>query len=176
MVTKIQLLESPNLTPLDFCLCGWMKSQVYKRRGGYTKREGQLRRTIRDLRTRVAKCTHVDGGIFERLSAFTKNWNFCVKKSPKHLTKIKNKFNRNISLLPFTTFLHVWVHTALPWLTVHNEAHLQMHLFFLTRIDGITPQNTDPESPCIGTGIPLINIWTRWSVASGPGRITLGCH
>ena len=44
-------------------------------KGGYTKRifadinkrEDQLRRTTRDLRTRVAKCTEVDGGIFERL-------------------------------------------------------------------------------------------------------------
>ena len=31
------------------------------------KREDQLRRTTRDLRTRVEKCTEVDGGIFERL-------------------------------------------------------------------------------------------------------------
>jgi hypothetical protein len=31
------------------------------------KREDQLRRTTRDLRTRVAKCTEVDGGISERL-------------------------------------------------------------------------------------------------------------
>jgi hypothetical protein len=31
------------------------------------KRGNQLRRTTRDLRTRVAKCTEVDGGIFEHL-------------------------------------------------------------------------------------------------------------
>ena len=31
------------------------------------KREDQLRRTTRDLRTPVAKCTEVDGGIFEHL-------------------------------------------------------------------------------------------------------------
>jgi hypothetical protein len=31
------------------------------------KREDQLRRTTRDLRTRVAKCIEVDGGILERL-------------------------------------------------------------------------------------------------------------
>ena len=31
------------------------------------KREDQLRRTTRDLRTRVAKCIEVDGGIFEHL-------------------------------------------------------------------------------------------------------------
>ena len=28
------------------------------------KREDQLRRTTRDIRTRVAKCTECDGGIF----------------------------------------------------------------------------------------------------------------
>jgi hypothetical protein len=31
------------------------------------KREDQLRRTARDLRTRVAKCTEVDGGVLEYL-------------------------------------------------------------------------------------------------------------
>jgi hypothetical protein len=31
------------------------------------KREDQLRRTTRDLRTRVAKCTELDGGILEHL-------------------------------------------------------------------------------------------------------------
>jgi hypothetical protein len=31
------------------------------------KPEDQLRRTTRDIRTRVAKCTEVDGGILERL-------------------------------------------------------------------------------------------------------------
>jgi len=30
-----------------------------------TKREDQLRRTLRDLHTRVAQCIEVDGGIFE---------------------------------------------------------------------------------------------------------------
>jgi len=31
------------------------------------KREDQLRRKTRDLRTQVAKCTEFDGGIFEHL-------------------------------------------------------------------------------------------------------------
>jgi hypothetical protein len=35
--------------------------------GRIKKREDQLRRTTRDLLTRVAKCTEVDGGIFEYL-------------------------------------------------------------------------------------------------------------
>jgi hypothetical protein len=80
MVTKIQLFESPNLTPLDLFVR--LDSEVYKRKDGYTneliarildaaasikKRGEQLRRTTRDLRTRVAKCVEVDGGIFERL-------------------------------------------------------------------------------------------------------------
>jgi hypothetical protein len=59
-----------------------MKCEVYKKKvdtrdellarildaaGGIKKREDQLRRTTRELRTRVAKCTEVDGGIFECL-------------------------------------------------------------------------------------------------------------
>jgi hypothetical protein len=56
-----------------------MKSEVYKRNVGtrhkllarildaaahIKEREDQLRRRTRDLRTRVAKCTEADGGIF----------------------------------------------------------------------------------------------------------------
>jgi len=59
-----------------------MKSQVYKRKGGTRnellarildvvaskkKHENQLGRATRDLRPRVAKCTKVEGGIFQRL-------------------------------------------------------------------------------------------------------------
>jgi len=32
MVIGIELFASPDLTPLDFCLCGWMKSEIYKTR------------------------------------------------------------------------------------------------------------------------------------------------
>jgi len=32
MVTEIELFKFPDLTPLDFCLWCWMKSEVYKRR------------------------------------------------------------------------------------------------------------------------------------------------
>ena len=64
------MFESPGLTLLDFCLWVWMKSEVYKRNldredellagildaaGCVKKREDQLRRTTRDLRTRVSK-------------------------------------------------------------------------------------------------------------------------
>jgi hypothetical protein len=82
MVSEIQLFESPDLTPLDFSLWRWMKSEVYKTKvdtrdellarilyaaARINKFEDQLRRTTRDLRTRVAKCTEVDDGIFENL-------------------------------------------------------------------------------------------------------------
>jgi hypothetical protein len=51
-----------------------MKSEVYKRdellavvldaAARIKEREAQPRRTTRDIRTRVAKCTEVDGGVF----------------------------------------------------------------------------------------------------------------
>ena len=76
------MLESADLSPLDFCLWSWIKSEVYNRNvdtldellsvilgaaGCIKKREDQLRRTTHDLHTRVAKCSDVDGGILERL-------------------------------------------------------------------------------------------------------------
>jgi hypothetical protein len=82
VVTEIELFESPNLNPLDFCFWNWMMDEVYKLKvdtpdelladilnAGFRikKREDQLRRTARDLRTRVAECAEVDGGIFENL-------------------------------------------------------------------------------------------------------------
>jgi len=32
MITERELLDSTDRTPLDFCLWGWMKSEVYKRK------------------------------------------------------------------------------------------------------------------------------------------------
>ena len=78
MVIEMQQFESPDQTSLDFCLWGWMKSEVYKRNVNtpdellarildaavsIKEREDQLRRTTRNLCTRVAKFTEVDGGI-----------------------------------------------------------------------------------------------------------------
>jgi hypothetical protein len=82
MVTEIELFESPGLTPLDFYLWGWMKTEVHKRKvdtadellgsildaaAGLKKREDQFRRTTLHFRTRVANCFEVYGGIFEHL-------------------------------------------------------------------------------------------------------------
>jgi hypothetical protein len=30
MVTEIELFETPDLTPLEFSLWGWMKNEIYK--------------------------------------------------------------------------------------------------------------------------------------------------
>jgi hypothetical protein len=82
MATEIPLFETPDLTPSEFCLRDCMKSEVYKGNAGTRgellarvldvaaraeTREDQLRRTTRDLRTRVSKCFEVDSGIFEHL-------------------------------------------------------------------------------------------------------------
>ena len=84
MVTDTEVFESPKLSPLNFCLWGWMKSEVYKRNVNsrdellactrifdaadrMKKRKDQFRRTTRYLRTRVAKFIEDDGGISENL-------------------------------------------------------------------------------------------------------------
>jgi len=38
MFTDIDLFQTPDLTPLDLCLWGWMKSEISKRKSGYTRR------------------------------------------------------------------------------------------------------------------------------------------
>jgi len=38
MVTEIELFESTNLIEVRFYLWGWMGSEFFNRKGGYTKR------------------------------------------------------------------------------------------------------------------------------------------
>ena len=82
MGVRIQLFEV-GLIPLDFCLWGWMESEVYKEKvktrdelvariinsAALIKqvRQDDLRRAIRTIANRVEKCIEVDGGIFEHL-------------------------------------------------------------------------------------------------------------
>jgi len=81
-MNKLELFESPDLTLLGFCLWISMKGEFYKRKVDTTdkllsrnmdaaarvkKREDQVRRSKRDLHSRVAKCAEADGGIFEHL-------------------------------------------------------------------------------------------------------------
>ena len=79
MGVKIQLFE-PGAYRSDFCLWGWMKSEVYKEKvntrdelvaritnsAAIIKQERQddLRRATRTIAKRGEKCTEVDGGIF----------------------------------------------------------------------------------------------------------------
>jgi hypothetical protein len=82
MIIEIDLFEYGWLRLLDLCLWAWIKSEVVKR-NVYTigellartldaaarikVREDQLRRTTRDLLSRIAKCIDTDGGIFENV-------------------------------------------------------------------------------------------------------------
>ena len=80
MCVKMQLFEF-GAYKLDFCLWGWMKSEVYKEevntRDEFVarimnsvalikqERQDDLRRATRTVAKRVEKCVEVDGGIFE---------------------------------------------------------------------------------------------------------------
>jgi hypothetical protein len=73
-------LKTPVLTPLDFCLWGWIKKEVYQEKvntrdelfarvmnsAALIKQEHQddLRRATRTIANIVEKCIEVDGGIF----------------------------------------------------------------------------------------------------------------
>jgi len=74
--------RSPDLTPLDFCLWGLVKNEVYRKKvdtrdrllvntqdiiACIKERQDALRRTTCHVFTPAAKCIDVDGGIFEHL-------------------------------------------------------------------------------------------------------------
>ena len=81
-VVTVPLTDHQDLTPLDFCLWGLMKSEVYRKKVDtrdellvnildvivcIKEHQDALRQTTRHVFTRVAKCTEVDGGIFKHL-------------------------------------------------------------------------------------------------------------
>ena len=74
--------RSADLTPLDFCLWGLMKSEVYRKKvdtrdellvnildviACIKEHQDALRRTTGHVFTPFAKCIDVDGGIFEHV-------------------------------------------------------------------------------------------------------------
>lgn len=74
--------RSPDLTPLDFCLWGWLKSEVYKLKvdnrdalilrimnaaAHIREQQDELRKATSSLRKRARKCLEVHGDIFENL-------------------------------------------------------------------------------------------------------------
>jgi hypothetical protein len=82
MGVKIQLFEVGAYRS-DFCLWGWMKSEVYKEKVNtrvelvarimnsaaliHQECQDDLRSATRTVANRVEKCIEVDGGIFEHL-------------------------------------------------------------------------------------------------------------
>jgi len=82
MGVKIQLFEV-GAYRLDFCLRGWMKSEVYKEKVNTRdelvarvvnsvalikqERQNDLRRATSTIAKRVEKCIEIYGGIFEHL-------------------------------------------------------------------------------------------------------------
>jgi len=82
MGVKTQLFEV-GAYRLDFCLLGWIKSEVYKEKVNtrdelvarimnsaaliQQERQDDLRRATRTVAKRVEKCIEVDGVIFEHL-------------------------------------------------------------------------------------------------------------
>ena len=79
--TEIELFESPELTPFHFCLWGWKKIEICKRKANardelldrilnaaarINKRDYQLRRTTWDFRRRVAKYILDNSGICQQ--------------------------------------------------------------------------------------------------------------
>ena len=79
----VKILFEVGAHRLDFCLWGWMKSEVYKEKvntrdefvarimnsAAFIKQERQddLRTATRTIAKRVEKCIEIDGGIFEHL-------------------------------------------------------------------------------------------------------------
>jgi hypothetical protein len=74
--------RSPDLSPLDFCLWGWLKSEVCRRKvdtwdemldhimdaiARIKERQDELSLVTRHVLTRVAMSIDVEGGIFENL-------------------------------------------------------------------------------------------------------------
>lgn len=74
--------RSPDLTPLDFCLWGWLKSEVYKVKVNtrddliarimdcaalIKERQDAIRRATNSITNRITKCIEVGGGIIEPL-------------------------------------------------------------------------------------------------------------
>jgi hypothetical protein len=99
-------ISTPN--SVRFLFVGLDEERSLQNKGGYkdellsrildaaaciNKREDQLRRTTRDLRTRVAKCTEVDGGIFEHSLWTVANLSFLFKKICHLNIKINLKLN-----------------------------------------------------------------------------------
>ena len=111
MCVKIKLFEAGAYRS-DFCLWGWMKSEVYNDKVNTRdefvahimnnaalikqKRQDDLRRATCTIAKRVEKCIEVDGGIFEHLLELLQ---FI------EIVYINNKCNQCVICLSFVLFV-----------------------------------------------------------------------
>lgn len=91
----MELFESPDLSPLEFCWQGWMNREIYRRNVDIRDKlvariveaaarikncDDKFRRQTRDLRTREAKCMEADTKIVEHLVRTATNLSFLCNK------------------------------------------------------------------------------------------------
>ena len=100
--------------------CGYTRRIVRSHFGCcclHKKCEDQLRRTTRDLRTWVSKCSEVDGGICEHLFWTVTNLSFWCNKFCYLDINLKLKLNHkqviSLSLLLFTMLLYLQIQRTL---------------------------------------------------------------
>ena len=138
MVTEIEMFESAELTLFEFRLRGWMKSEVYKIKvdtadellasisvaaGCIKEREDQLRRTTRDLQTRVAKCTEVGGGILGEHLLWT--------VTDLLLNILNAELNRICHLLALLGVHHI-LHVGRIRVNIKSKINSELFSFFMT--------------------------------------------
>ena len=144
-IWRVQI-RSPDLTPLDFCLRRWMKSEVYKEKvntrdelvarisknSALLKQEHQddLRRATRTIVKRVEKCVEVDGGIFEHLL-----WTVAIYWDHLH-----NKWNQYVICIFFIPFVRLFMRNIQ---TAVSPYPLKIgHMFIWTYLLGIVHTTT----------------------------------
>ena len=131
----------------DFCLWGWMKSEVCKEkvstRGELVarvmnsavvirqERQEDFRRATRTVAKRVEKCTEVDGGIFEHLF-----WIVAI-----YWDHLPNKYMQSIRNLSFLhTFCRVFMRNIKTAVSPHQLKF--GHIFIWTSLLGMVHSTT----------------------------------
>jgi len=146
--------RSPDLTPSDICwlvvdtsgeFLARMLDAVTRIKGG----DDQHRRTTRNLRTRAAKCTEVDGWIFELLLCTVINLSFLCNKICHLNITWKLRVKLNSAWFPFFVRVHNAIllkdPNSIVSITIQKYRHVHINVY-LTKIDIITSKNIDPSS------------------------------
>jgi hypothetical protein len=156
--------RSPNLTPLEFCLWGWMNSEVYKSK--VDTRDKSLARIVdasahtkmwRSTQMNNTQSSHMTFKVHRDFLTFIVNCkkicNFCVTDlSFKHYIKIEIK----LTVSNFSFF--ITIHNAFGicrfkqlYLGNHSELHVHVNFFFHNDRYYHFPKKFTfpPESHCI---------------------------